>query len=307
MHDNFVVVAGDCKELQNGHSSARDWFMNIVMHANNPDLTAQLGRLPGGGGDTAQGFYIIGADGTYYGWDNSHYLPNVIKFIDKGLSDFHKRPPAHIEIADSQLSERFSASPDATTSVVRVFNRISPLPDGCDELNKSVGRDHLWIYADEVQQLLAASNSSAQFPLPKTLVGRLVRFHLIDNVRGEPDQWQPSDIKQADFSANLITTTAHAKRFHFAAKYGQEAADHQRGQTGQLEGTFDVLTDTGKVANFRAYGKAVAWGRSTWTPGEPKGKFALVTAMVSADDPTSQVVPPQFYWGNGDGYRNAGL
>ena len=280
--------------------------MNIVAHANNPELSAQMKPTSGGGGLTAQGFYIIDADGTFYGWDNTHYLPNVIRFLDAGLAEFRKHPPSHIEIPNSQLTERFSHTPDATTSVVRVFTRIRPIPEGCNDLNKSIGRDHLWIYSDEAQEMLDASKSSkGPFPLSRSLVGRLVRWYLTDNVRGEPDEWQKEDIKDATFTANLVGQNSKEKQFHFTGKYAQETANQKRGQQGTLEGRFDILIGSDKVVNFRAYGKALAWGRSTWTPGEPKGKFGLVTAMVSADDPTSQTVAPHFYWGNGGDYRDS--
>jgi hypothetical protein len=277
--------------------------MTIVANSNDSNLKGQLKRAPDGGGDTAQGFYVVGADGKFYGWNNAHYMPEVLRFMGSALEAFRQNPPGHVEISQAQISAPFSHSPDLTTSVVRVYTRIRPLPTGCGDLNRSVGRDHLWIYADDIEEILAASTKEKSFSLPKKLVARLVRFHMIDNVRGEPDDWQSEDVKQATFTAQLLRQDATSKHFQFHGVYAQETANHRRGQEGTLDGEFDIVLSTGKVASFRAFGEALAWGESRWTPGAPKGKFGLVTAMISVQDETSNAVPPQFMWGDGQYYH----
>jgi hypothetical protein len=277
--------------------------MSIVSNSKDPNLTRQLQLTSDDEGDTAQGFYVIGADGKFYGWKNVHYAPEVLKFIDTALEAFRRNPPAPIHLTEEQMTASFSRTPESSTSVVQVFTRISPPPAGCDDLNRSVGRDYMWIYGDDVHALLSACDSADSFILPRNLVARLVRFHLIDNVRGEPDEWESKDVKQADFTAKFIGQDTLAKHVEFKGEYRQETDNHRRGQQGTLYGKFDIVTATRKIEHFRAYGQATAWGESRFTPGAPKGKFALVTAMISANDRTADVIAPHALWGDGQEYH----
>lgn len=278
--------------------------MGIVARSNDVDLNEQMKPGVNDDGQTAQGFYILGADGKFYGWINTNYIPEILEFMDSGVSAFRNSPPKHVQISARELSDRFSNTPASSTSVIRVFTRISPVPAGCDDLNRGVGRDHLWIFADDVQDLLAASNRSKTFSVPKQLVSRMVRFHLNDNVRGEPDEWANSQVKHADFTANLVGEDKLAKHFQFKGTYAQETEDRRRGQRGTLEGRFDIILASKKIANFRAFGNAKTWGESRFTPGAPKGTFGLITAMIDTNDAVSKVVPPQSLWDDGEDYHH---
>jgi hypothetical protein len=70
-----------------------------------------------------------------------------------------------------------------------------------------------------------------------------------------------------------------------------------------LFGRFDIVTATKKIENFRAYGQATVWGESRFTPGAPKGKFGLLTAMISANDSTANLIAPHAIWGDGQEYH----
>jgi hypothetical protein len=189
----------------------------------------------------------------------------------------------------------FAKTPDPTTSVVRVFSRIRPLPEGAHVLNTSVGRDHLWIYADEVRQMLAASAEDREtpFPLPPSLAARMTRFHLIDNVRGEPDMWEANQIKQADFTLRRVADTNTTRTFAFTGTFAQELPNGERGQHGTIEGEFTAYKESAMITHFRAYSGGEAWGASTYTQHAPPGRFPLVMAMVETDDAVSRIVPPQ--------------
>src|SRR5437868_5918567 len=143
-------------------------------------------------GNTVQGFYVAAADGTAYGWFNDRDVPEVTAFMNRALARFRAHPPPAVEIPAADRVASIS-TPDPTTSIVRVFTRIRPLPEGADSLNAGVGRDHLWIYADEVREMLAAG--AGEFPLPRALAARIARFHLVDNVRGEPEMWEPDQVR----------------------------------------------------------------------------------------------------------------
>jgi hypothetical protein len=178
--------------------------------------------------------------------------------------------------------------------VLRVFSRIQPMPPNVSDLNRGVGRDHLWVYAEEAQAILAeAEAGKTEFPLPKTLTARLARFHLLDNVRGEPDMWRPDQIKRAEFIVQPLGKTATQRTFRLAGNYAMALPDNQRGLEGKLSGEFTLDTRSGKIVRFRAYGEAQAWGRATYTPDPPPGRFPLKFAIVETKDAVSKIVAPQ--------------
>src|SRR5437870_2693347 len=165
LQSEFIPVAGNCDELQEGLAqrapAASGWFMRM---ADQTEWRKQEGN-------TVQGFYIAGADGTAYGWLNDRDVPEVNTFMDRALAKFRARPPKAAEIPAAERGAASGVTPDASTSIVRVFTRIRPLPEGADSLNAGVGRDHLWIYRDEVRQLLAAG--TGDFDLPRALMARI--------------------------------------------------------------------------------------------------------------------------------------
>lgn len=266
--------------------------MSIVNHADVPELKEQL-KIHDLGGDTAQGLYIVGADGKFYGFINDNDPKDVLSFLSKGRSSFQKDAPSQTSISADELSEPFSDRPPADASVVRLFTRIRPVPAGSDKLNNSVGRDHLWILGKEVKEIVARSGEGHKsFPMPRSLVARLVLFHLVDNVRGEPDTWNEDEVKQALFSAEMVHDDGAIKTFNFHGDFSAQTADDKRGITGTIDGEFDI--DSGdQISKFRAFAQAQAWGVSRFTPGAPPGRFPLVIAMIEANDDISRVVPPE--------------
>jgi hypothetical protein len=75
--------------------------------------------------------------------------------------------------------------------------------------NRATGRDHLWLTGEEVRALLPpAWRRGTTYPAPGAIVERPVRFHLLDNVRGEPDPWRRDQIG----AARLTLTVTDAEQ-----------------------------------------------------------------------------------------------
>jgi hypothetical protein len=287
LQTEFIPVVGNTHELQNGRSPAREWFMKMATSVNAKVLQGQ----------TSQGFYVAAPDGTAYGFNNNRTVDRVSGFMDQSLKKWRENPGDRVLISEDDVNAPFSRKPDAGVTVVRVYSRIKPLPEGCHELNRGVGRDHLWIYPEEAK--LIAETTERDLPLPRTLSMRLVRFHLVDNVRGEPDFWKPDEVKRAEFKLRRSNSGAYT----LTGNYSMSTASGDRGLEGALEG--QLRLSGGKIVSFKAFGKATAWGAGTYTPRPPEGKFPLLFAFQVTQDEASKVVPPQGnLWGNE--YRSSG-
>lgn len=279
--------------------------MSMVETADNQSLREQL-KPAGDEGNTAQGFFIVGADGKFYGWDNYHKTEHIMRFLDEGLERFHANPPAKIAVSQQDLEEHFCIVPEPDTSIVRVYTRIRPVPSGADDLNNSVGRDFLWVLGDETKQISdTAHDDHSEFSLPPNLVARIVRFHMLDNVRGEPDHWQPGEIKDCVFTARMVHSNKDVKSYEFHGKFSQQSRNGKRTFDGTIEGQFEIATNSPKMTKFRALANATASGASRFTPGAPAGRFPVVIAMTEADDPLTKIVPPHALDGWGEYFRAA--
>ena len=245
-------------------------------------------------GNTTQGMYIAGADGTAYCWKNTPGISDTLRFMDKGLIVFKKHPPQKVEINKADVDKPFSTAPKPFTSVIAVYSRVRPIPAGADRRNRNVGRDYLWISRDEVREMLdAARDDGHALVLPATLVARLCRFALVDSIRGEPDFWDAKEIKKAAFVLKKIDSKDTQIRFSFNGDFSSRTAWYLHGIDGHIDGEFTLDGATEMVSTFRAYAKCKAWGSSEWsTRGVPQMPFSLVFGFCDEKDPAARAIPP---------------
>lgn len=265
LKSEFVPVVANTHEVQTGNSPEKAWFMEAAVQVK-PDIANHA---------TAQGKYVFGADGTAYGFNNNRSTERLGQMLDSATTKFRANPPSHVDLP------ALSAHPSginwpAGVAVVRSFARVRPVPEGCDPMNENVSRDHLWILAEEAKAL-------GRNEFPESLVTRLCRFSLVDNVRGEPDHWKADEIELSQFWASGDGA--------FSGIVSMVTKDGKRGLQGMVE--VEVAFREGKLTKFLAYCSALAWGRSTYTPGEPPGKFPMALAFTLVDDKVSRTVPPQ--------------
>ena len=224
-------------------------------------------------GHTTQGFYVAAADGTAYGFNNNRSVDRVLAFMADGLTKFRANPPT---ATDTRQLAHTPLKPPEGATVLRVYSRILPAPEGCNESNKNLQRDHLWILADEARLL-------ANGEIPESLVLRLCRFTFVDAVRGEPDFWSVGQIRERKF-----TVTSDRTGTTLNATFTMESA--RQTLTGLFESRFTIRDGT--VSDFKGYAECTASGSGQWTPGAPERKFPLKFAFVMAPN-TKDTVPPQ--------------
>ena len=277
----FVPVAANVRDLQGPDTEVARWFLASARQVN-----YKIDQ-----GEPAEGFYVLATDGTPLAFTDWQDALKVLEVLDKGAvaSRGHKDAPWEARPVKTE-----HLVPAGGTSVVRTFTRVRPIPEGANPIIFFIVRENMLIYSDEVKALLAAK--PGDHPLPSTLTARLARFHLIDNVRGEPDMWRENEVRRAVFTVHRVGGGGAVQRFAFEGTFAQLNESGDRGLEGSLHGEFEVNAASGKVVRFRAYGEAQAWGssiESKCTLLAPKGKYPLVFAMVEARDLVSQWVPPQ--------------
>jgi hypothetical protein len=225
--------------------------------------------------ETVQGFYVTDAAGDAYGFNNNRDVQIVLDFMRSKLADFNSSPHKKVEI---KAQDDSIPDPPQGATVLRIYQRIIPVPKDSNYANHNVQRDHFWLLKEEKDALQKGI-------VTDSLSLRLCRFVFNDAIRGEPDMWTTPEIKRRDFSAirdgNTIT---------LRGKFAMQTADNRRGIEGEL--TAETVFEGGELKDFKGVANTEAWGRSTYTPGEPTGKFPLKFALIVAPK-VKDVVAPQ--------------
>jgi len=230
--------------------------------------------------ETVQGFYVVNAAGDAYGFNNNRNVQIVLDFMRSKLADFNSSPQEKVAI-----SAQDDSIPDPPTgaTVLRIYQRIMPVPNGSNYANQNVQRDHFWLLAEEKQQL-------AKGVVSDSLSLRLCRFVFNDAVRGEPDMWTLSQIKKRDF-----TGTVKGDTVSLSGNFLMQTEDNKRGIEGELDA--EISFSNGELATFKGVADTQAWGRSTYTPDEPEGRFPLKFAFIVAPKAKDTVAPQATSYG----------
>lgn len=237
-------------------------------------------------GNTAQGCYVIAADGAAFGWNNNRSTQRLISFAESGLTAFQKHTVSPLKFTSAELDEDYGRRPKEATASLRIFRRIRPLPIGVDASNSNVARDHLWISKSEIEELVRTDS------FPRRVIGRFARFGFTDNVRGEPDHWKAGEVSVAEFATKKLIEASGKITYSLVGRFKMEAPG-VRGLELTLNGRIVADRSQLDIDEFRAYGEGMAWGKSTYTPNPPPGTFPIVFAVVEAKDEMGRVVPPQ--------------
>lgn len=280
LNKDFVPVLVATDQVEHGRTPTSRWFVKMAQFLNQRFLQ----------GFGCAGLYICGYDGSAYSFHTNRDVESLQLFIERGIEGFKNLPPLETEIERVEPARK----PDPGVFIVRVISRVSPVPVGAPPANNFPGRDHLWIYPDERQQIVEHR------ALPDALLARIIRFHLVDNVRGLPDHWRPDEIKTASIESKDLSQN----EIHFGGPFSMETREGNRGLRGTIEGSIRI--ENNEIREFRAFAECDAWGHSKGTRGPPPGVFPLKIAFYETSDQISQVVFPQG-WFVGEEYRKASI
>lgn len=276
LKSKFVCVAVDQHDHRKRKDADGELFAKVLQ---------QAGRGLDG---QSQGYYLVTPDGSLLAFSNAVSGSEMKRLIAGALKKFD--PAAEVTAPQGGPKDpRFAYEPPAGGLVVTVTSKVL---GGYEEGSKveeiyrnSLGLDHLWVRKDEAEAL-------AKGELSDSLKARLVRFHLVDNTRGEPPFWRADEVKRADLALKDGRLTGSV---HLETKAGD------RGFKADVLGF--VKSEEGKVARFDVVVKGEFWGEGTFTRNAPKGKFPFAVAftLTPADDP-GRSVPPGGARGYAAGY-----
>jgi hypothetical protein len=300
---DYVSVAGD------------DWYQR---RRDDPEgqffrKVADQGPRKGEGGSTRQGIYCLTADGQLLTYKNAGQLPEVMRdTLRQGLREWKRLPeerrkPGAVQVGDPGARDpRFARCPPPGGLVVTVFTRIlDHRPAGfcrgtCPTSGgEAAARDHLWLTGSEWKALMPAHPSPGQRqPLPAAVAERILRFHLIDNTRGEPPMWGRAEIRAQELTLTVeeVTPTAVRMRLDGTALLATHAdvAKANRGFDVRLLGYIGYDRAKEAIDRFDVVAVGDHWGEGTYTRQSRPGRMPLGVAFELASGKSAgDLVPPQ--------------
>lgn len=231
-------------------------------------------------GQTQQGLYLVGADGQLLAYTNNRGPERVRGLLEQAARDYSHPVDAKPLERQSTDAKYKVALPEGAV-VVRVQTRVdggyAPTDDRWESLFQSaVSRDNLWITAEEQVAL-------AQGTVPEALAVRILRFHLVDNTRGEPPVWSREEIREWSLTIEngKLVGSAHL-----------ETEDGSRGYQATLQGELAWGQDQ-RLQQCHIWVEGQFWGSGPFTRNPPPGKFPLVIAFRLADgsEPADSLAP----------------
>lgn len=245
---------------------AVDQHVHRLLKDEEGKLFAQVLKQAGRGlNGTSQGNYLFSPGGKLLAFANTADAGHVTKLIEKALKNFDpadtggkpaqakKTTLPHFEPPESGLVL------EVTCKVLGGYEKGGKASKAAKE---AIGYDHAWLRKDEAEALMRGE-------LTESMKLRLVRYHLIDNTRGEPPIWRQDEVKKLELNLKdgKLTGTVHL-----------ETKDGQRGYKAKLFGL--VETKNGKVVRFDLVAKGQFWGEGTFTRGAPPGEFPFAVAFT---------------------------
>lgn len=285
---SFVPYAGDQWYLHRQKDAHGEFFWKVVRqghHKGQPEDS------------TRQGIYTATADGQLLRSDHFHpSAERAIGLLQSSLGRWKEVARTALAADEAPPADaRFLRTPPKEGLILDAFTRIPrPAAAASEEWNPNhaTGRDHVWLTRDEWRSLLPAQwRKGARIPVPRAVMERLVLFHLVDNVRGEPLVWTRTDLRGAEMALVVEDPTAGRLRLEGTARMASEG--DARGYEARLQGYLEYDRRADRFRRFDLLSWGEAWGEGPYTRNAPKGRFPLLISFSLAGNTPSDRVPPQ--------------
>ena len=302
--EDFVPVACD------------DWYQRRRQDAEGKFFREVSDQGPRGRQNaTRQGIYMFTAGGKLLAYKNAGQNADVMRQVLRdALAKWAKLPegerkPGAVKVPNAgTLDGGYTRKPPAGGLIVNVHARALEKTQGAGGVADAVcklgdgdeaSRDHLWITEAEWRAMVPkGAKAGDKVELPEAVVRRIVRFHLIDNTRGEPPMWTREDVKEASLGATVESADAGHVLLKLEGKAllaeGGDVESAKRGFDAALLGYVRYDRAKDRVDRFDLVALGEHWGEGTFTRGARPGRqpFGIAFELADGKKP-GDTVPPQ--------------
>lgn len=163
-------------------------------------------------GGTRQGIYVCSPNGQLLSSINSLDPNEVINILEHGLKQwkklsgsYRKLPPDHELKPEHRWEDSFPENGLILTSANTDLLSDPPVQENRSDRSNL---DHIWFSQSEIADWLPNElEVGEKYDLPDNLFERLIRFHLVDNVRGQTLPFASQEIKSGKIQFMIDTIT----------------------------------------------------------------------------------------------------
>lgn len=271
--------------------------------------------------ESRQGTYVVTPSGkllearalTKIGWQSMERPKDVLQLMEKGLEQWGKLSPAERR-KDPGLKLPVEANNDwdkfypADGLVLRMTCRDLPRKEG-DWSQVLWGEqvwenlDYAWFRKSEANQWIPSSIATGTtFEVPGVLVERLVRFHMLDNVRCvSAKHFRKEDVQKARLTGKVVEVRGNNVSLRFEGSSRAERLDPKVGLETSLLGRAVFNAASGRFSTFELIAVGNRWGTQETRESVNPSPLGFIFVLVPGTDPRDHA-PPRFlaleqdYW-----------
>jgi len=310
----YVCVSVDQMPLLYGNEAVRNeeraFFKRVL-----DQITAEWAHA------SRQGIYAITPAGKLLdsrqlgkiGWEKMENPREILQTLERGLELWAKMKPAERR-RDPGLRLPAEANNDwdkfypADGLSLRMTCRDLPLKAG--DWNQVVWNnavwenlDYAWFRKNEVAQWIPRSIATGTvFEVPRVLVERLARFHMLDNVRCvSAKHFRKEDMTKARLTGKVMDVKGNNVSLRYEGETRAERLDSKVGYEGKLLGRAVFNVASGRFTTFELVAVGNRWGIQETRENTSPTPLGFIFVIPAGNDPRDQA-PPRFlaleqdYW-----------
>ena len=272
-------------------------------------------------GESRQGTYIATPSGKLLegrglwkvGWEAMENPKTILQIMERGLEQW-SRMPAVERRRDPGLKLPAETNNDwdkvypADGLVLRMTCRDLPRKEG--EWSQVIWNDAVWENLDyawfrknEVAQWIPQSiTTGTSWDIPAPLVERLVRFHMIDNVRCHVAKlFRKEDVQKARLTGKVVEVRGNNVSIRYEGESRAERLDTKVGVECKLLGRAILNAASGRFTSFELVAVGTRWGNQETRESPNPTPLGFIFVIPPGNDPRDHA-PPRFlviekdYW-----------
>jgi len=304
----FVPAADEVHRLQKGSDPECLLFQSFCEEGHYGGRTRPT--------DTRQGTYCATPSGMFLASVNSNDPERIAQMLETALAKWStlSREGRLMAVDPATQTPRVNRGElryPADGLVLRVTSRDFPRAVALDGWRGNAWNfDYAWFTREEARALLPVTpRAGARQQVPRPLVERLVRFHLVDNVRGQTISYPSEAVKQAELASEVtgregniislrLSGATHAEaETRVSGRRGQPAQMTPFGYQAQLFGRAQYDLAAERFISFELLASGQRWGATQYNfrRGDDAAPGPLGIALTLAgDSPAERVAPAHF-------------
>ena len=202
--ESFIPLAENCSPLQTQQDAKGEFFRLVAEQGHYAGRTVPSA--------TRQGQYAFTADGTLLASINTRDADAMLGMMRQALERWEtitaRERGRGVNVGAYARDPRHPDCYPVGGLVLKQTMRDLPRPAGHaspQQRPEAINFDYAWFTADEARDFLPESLvEGARRELPRRIVRRFARFHLLDSVRGETPPWRDEHVESATMTVAVV-------------------------------------------------------------------------------------------------------